>query len=182
MIPVPDEPRSPHSPVVPRIFVLLAVFVVLLVVLVLFAFLGSPKPRQGAAPRVSAKFLGYETNAAGMSVATFSINNLSSLPVQRLWYYEIQVRTGSNWVAQPTVRLPYARGPVILPNQSETWTVQAPSVQGKWRIWFPCVEPQSRLQQTSEAIRQKARQFGLPVKGTWIAYEVMSDEVSIIEQ
>jgi hypothetical protein len=138
----------------------------------------APAKSVGDASAVSAGFLGYTNNGAGKRVAVFRIHNRSALAIRRQWYYEVQVLTSGTWVPQPTVRLPYARGPVISPNQSEIWTINAPAANGKWRVWFPYVEHQTRLQEIKETIRRKLRNLGLRLKGSGVTYTGLTDEVS----
>jgi hypothetical protein len=136
-----------------------------------------PSAQRGNASAVSAAFLGYTNNAAGKRIVVFRINNRSPLAVRREWYYEVQVLTGGNWAPQPTVFLPYARGPVIPPNQSEIWTINAPTAPGRWRVWFPYVEHQTRFQEMKETIRAKLRGLGLPLKSSGVTYMGLTDEV-----
>ena len=131
----------------------------------------------GSASAVSGAFIGYTNNAVGQRLAVFSINNRSPLGVRREWYYEVQVLTAGSWVPQATVRLPFARGPVILPNSNEVWTIKAPVADGKWRVWFPYVEHQTRLQEAKETIRRKLRGLGLPFKSSGVTYVGLTDEV-----
>src|SRR5688500_12331215 len=172
-----DQPPSIAPARRGRFAIALALAVVLLGIGLLVWLVITPAKPAGDASAVSAAFLGYTNNAAGTRVAIFRINNRSPLAIRREWYYEVQVRTGSSWTPQPTVRLPYARGPVILPNQSEIWTIKAPSADGKWRVWFPYVEHQTRFQEMKGTIRRKLRNLGLPLKGTGVTYTGLTDEV-----
>jgi len=160
-----------------RIVLTTVVALAVLLLALLAGLVMRPNPREGTAVAVSATFVGYTNNAAGTRVVIFSINNRSPLAIRREWYYEVQVLTGGTWAPQPTVRLPYARGPVIPPNQSEIWTINAPSADGKWRVWFPYVEHRTRFQEMKETIRRKLRGLGLPLKGTGVTYTGLTDEV-----
>jgi hypothetical protein len=173
-----DQPQSGPARRGRRTFAIaLALTVVLLGIGLLALLVITPTKPMGDASAVSAAFLGYTNNAAGKRVAIFSINNRSPLAIRREWYYEVQVLSGTTWAPQPTVRLPWARQPVILPNQSEIWTINAPSADGKWRVWFPYVEHQTRFQDMKETIRRKLRRLGLPLKGTGVTYTGLTDEV-----
>ena len=138
----------------------------------------TPARPVGNAAAVSAAFLGYTNNAAGKRVAIFSINNRSPLPIRRERYYETHVLTGGIWVPQPTVHLPYARGPVIPSNQSEVWTIDVPAREGRWRVCFPYVEHQTQFEEMKEAIREKLRGLGFRLRRARPTYAGFSDEVA----
>lgn len=155
----------------------LALTVMLLGIGLLALLVITPAKPVGDASAVSAAFLGYTNNAAGKRVAVFSINNRSAIAVRRQWYYEVQVFSGTKWAPQPTVHLPYARGPVIPPNQSEIWTINAPAADGRWRVWFPYVEDHGRLRQMKKTIRGKLRGLGLPFKDSEPSYMGLTPEM-----
>jgi hypothetical protein len=136
-----------------------------------------PTRPRGDASAISTTFVGYTSNAAGKRVAVFSIHNRSPLAIRRQWYYEVQVLTGSKWTPQPTVRLPYAHGPVIPPNQSEIWTINAPVANARWRMWFPYEEDRTRFQEMKETVRRKLRSFGLRFKSHEVTYTGLTPEV-----
>ena len=138
----------------------------------------TPSRPQGDASAVSATFLGYTNNAAGTRVAIFSINNRSPLPIRRERYYETHVLTDGTWKPQPSVHLPYARGPVISPNQSEVWTIDVPAREGRWRVVFPYVEHQTQFEEMKEAIRKKLRGLGFRPRKARPTYAGFSDEVA----
>ena len=108
----------------------------------------------------------------------FSINNRSALPIRRERYYEAHVLTNGTWKPQPTVHLPYARGPVIGPNQSEVWTIDVPAREGRWRVVFPYVEHQTQFEEMKEAIRKKLRGLGFQLRRARPTYAGFSDEVA----
>ena len=138
----------------------------------------TPDRPQGDASAVSATFLGYTNNAAGARVAVFSISNRSPLPIRRERYYETHVLIDGIWKPQPSVHLPYARSPVIPPNQSEVWAIDVPAKEGRWRVCFPYVEHQTQLEEMKEAIRKKLRGLGFRLRGPRPTYAGFSDEVA----
>jgi hypothetical protein len=137
----------------------------------------TPGRPPGDASAVSATFLGYTNNAAGRRVAVFSINNRSPIAIRRQWYCEVQVLTNGTWKPQPTVRFRYRHGPVIAPKQSEIWTINAPSVEGRWRVWFPYVEYHGPMRETRKWVRRKLRSVGLPFKESEPSYMGLTEEV-----
>jgi hypothetical protein len=155
----------------------LALTVLLLGIGLLALLVITPARPVGNASAVSAAFLGYTNNAVGKRIAVFSINNRSPIAVRRQWYYEVQVFSGTTWAPQPTVHLPYGLGPIIPPNQSEIWTINAPAAGGKWRVWFPYVEDHGRLRQMKKTIRGKLRGLGLAFKDSEPTYMGLTAEV-----
>src|SRR5688500_15186369 len=105
----------------------LTMAVVLLGIGLLVWLVITPARPAGDASAVSGAFLGYTNNADGKQIAIIRINNRSPIAIRRQQYYEVQVLTNGTWRPQPTVHLPYARGPVIPPNESEIWTINAPT-------------------------------------------------------
>jgi hypothetical protein len=156
-----------------------ALALVLMMILgVLALLLITPGGPQGDASAVSATFLGYKNNAVGTRVAIFRINNRSPLPIRRERYYETHVLTNGTWKPQPSVHLPYARSPVIPPNQSEVWTIDVPAKDGRWRVVFPYVEHQTQFEEMKEAIRKKLRGLGFRLRSARPTYAGFSDEVA----
>jgi len=137
----------------------------------------APTKPAGDASAVSGAFLGYTNNSAGKQIAIIRIHNRSPIAIRRQWYYEVQALTNGTWKPQPTVHLPYARGPVIPPNESELWTMNAPAAEGRWRLWFPYVEDHGRLREMKKAIRRKLRGLGLPFKDSEPTYMGLTEEV-----
>ena len=180
MTTVADQPKS----VVPvrrgrRTFAIAVALAVVLMILGLLALLLiTPSGPTGDASAVSATFLGYTNNSAGTRVAVFSINNRSQFPIRRERYYETHVLTNGTWAPQPTVHLPYARGPVIPPNQNEVWTIDVPAREGRWRVVFPYVEHQTPFEEMKEAIRKKLRGLGFRSRRPRPTYAGFSDEVA----
>jgi hypothetical protein len=154
-----------------------ALATVLMILGVLALLLITPSRPTGDASAVSAKFLGYTNNAAGTQVVMFSISNRSSIAIRRQWYYEVQVLTNGTWKPQPTVHLRYGHGPVIAPNQSESWTINEPLVEGRWRVWFPYVEYHGPARQMKKWVRRELRSLGLPYKNSEPSYMGLTEEV-----
>src|SRR5688572_26176 len=176
MTTVADEPQSIRRPTRrrPRAFWIgMALVLVLLILGVLAFLLITPSRPPGNASAVSATFLGYTNDAAGKRVVTFSINNRSPLAIRRQWYYEVQVLTNGiqrrikstdspnvrrpliKFKREPTVRFRYGHGPVIAPNQSEIWTINAPAAEARWRLWFPYVEYHGPVKEMKKKIRRE---------------------------
>jgi hypothetical protein len=181
MTAVADQPQS-VAPVRRgrRTFAIaVALALVLMIILgVLALLLITPGGPQGDASAVSATFLGYTNNAVGTRVAIFNINNRSPLAIRRQWYYEVQVLTNGTWKPEPTVRLPYARGPVIPPNESEVWTIDVPARGGQWRVVFPYVEHQTQFEEMKEVIRKKLGALGFRQRKPRPGYAGFSNEVA----
>jgi len=124
----------------------------------------------GNATAVSGTFQYYSNDASGSRVAVFKISNHSQLPIRREYYYELHVRSGSGWTNQPTVYLPGRKaGPVVRPNESETFSIKPPAVGNRWRLCFPYEEHESWLRRT-------LRRLGLPVSQR-PSYAGFSDEI-----
>ena len=180
MTSVADETKS-VSPARrgPKTFRIGVGLVLVLIILGLLALLLiTPSRPPGDASAVLATFLGYTNNPAGKRVVMFSINNRSPIAIRRQWYYEVQVLANGTWKPQPTVHLPFALGPLIPPNQSEIWTINAPAADGRWRLWFPYVEDHGRLREMKKAIRRKLRGLGLPFKDSEPSYMGLTEEVN----
>ena len=90
--------------------------------------------------------------------------------------------TNGAWKPQPVVHLPYARGPVIPPNQSEVWTIDVPGKEGRWRVVFPYVEHQTQFEEMKESIRKKLRGLGFQLRRPRPTYAGFSDEVAPEQQ
>ena len=159
-------------------FALALVFAVVLLGIgfVVWVMIKPSKPA-GDASAVSAAFLGYTNNGAGKRVAMFSITNRSPIAIRRQWYYEVQVLTNGTWKPQPTVHLPLDHGPIIAPNQSEIWTIDAPAAEGRWRTWFPFVEYHGPVREMKKWIRRELRGLGLPFKDSEATYMGLTEEV-----
>ena len=154
-----------------------ALVLVLLILGVVAFLLITPSRPPGNASAVLATFLGYTNDAAGKRVVTFSINNRSPLAIRRQWYYEVQVLTNGAWKPQPTVRFPYGHGPVIAPNKSEIWTIDAPAAEARWRLWFPYVEYHGPVREMKKKIRRELRSLGLRFKDSEPSYMGLTEEV-----
>lgn len=173
-----DGRRTVHAPRGRKAFAIAVASVVALVGISLLVLLViKPTAPEGSAAAVSARFLGYTNNAAGKRVAVFSINNRSPLAIRRQWYYEVQVVSNGTWNPQPTVRFRYGHGPIIPPNQSEIWTIDAPAADSRWRVWFPYVEDHGPWREMKKTIRRKLRGLGLPLKNNEFSYMGLTDEV-----
>ena len=155
----------------------MALVLVLLILGVVAFLLITPSRPPGNASAVLATFLGYTNDAAGKRVVTFSINNRSPLAIRRQWYYEVQVLTNGTWKPQPTVHLRYKHGPVIAPNQSEIWTINAPVAEARWRVWFPYVEYHGPIREMKKKIRRELRSLGLRFKDSEPSYMGLTEEV-----
>jgi hypothetical protein len=169
----PDQESHPLR----RKFVIAFTLAVVLLLGLLAVLVMLPNRPPGDASAVFATLVGYTNNPVGKRVAVFNINNRNPVAIRRLWYYEVQVLTGSKWTPQPTVRLPYAHGPVIPPNQSEIWTINAPTADARWRVWFPYEENRTRFREMKETVRRKLRAFGLRFKSHEVTYTGLTPEV-----
>lgn len=125
----------------------------------------------GNAAAVSGRFQYYSNDSSGSRVAVFKISNHSQLPIRRECYYELHVRSGSGWTNQPTVFLPGGKaGPVVRPNDSETFSIKPPAPGSRWRLCFPYEEHESWLRRTW-------RGLGLPVSRRPASYAGFTDEI-----
>ena len=148
--------------------------------LLLLAFLGimrsKARPDQVG---MDIRFHSFTTNAAGVRLAQFDVQNNSSFPIERAWFYEIQSQTPTGWHSLTNIHLSTpVSGPAVLPGNSEIASVPVPHTTSPWRVTLVYFKHQNRIEALLRGFQNTLRHLGLPVASGTRAYAFSSEPVT----
>jgi len=127
---------------------------------------------------VDIRFLNYTTNAAGVRLARFDLQNNCSFTIQRTWFSEVQLQTPTGWQKFTNIQQPLMTpGPAVAPGDSEVFDIPAPATAVTWRYCVIFNEHKQPLARFLEEARKALRSLGVPVPSTSSMYAFHSDPV-----
>ncbi len=150
-------------------------------VLVLLALSGITRTAapKGGGVAIDIRFQSFTTNATGVRMAQFDVQNNSSFPIKRAWFSDIQIETPTGWRTLTNIHLPNpVFGPVVLPGGNEITDMPVPQTASPWRVSLIYFKHQSHLEDFLHEVKEGLRDLGVPVESSARAYGFNSDAVT----
>jgi len=152
----------------PKQKLLVGLFALLSLAFVCFLLLTASR----SAVQAEVRFLGYTTNAAGVRLVRFEIQNKSSFPIESGPFQQYLFQSPQGWQAMRHNPAPPI-GPVLQPEDKEIIDVTGPSPATEpWRLRVTYCEYRSPLERTGKAL---LRLIG--IRSSTICYGFESDPV-----
>jgi hypothetical protein len=127
---------------------------------------------------VDIRFLSYSTNAAGLRLARFDLQNNCSFTIERASFSEVQIQTPTGWQKLSTQSQPnMTPGPAVAPGGSEVFDTPAPATTGTWRYCVIFSEHKKPFARFLENVHGALRSLGLPIRRNSSLYAFHSDPV-----
>ncbi len=124
------------------------------------------------------RFLSYSTNAAGVRLARFDLQNNGSFPIERARFAEFQTQTPTGWQKLANFQQPsMTNGPAVLPGHSELFDIPAPNTTAPWRLVVLFSEHKRPFARFLDKFRKTLRSFGLPIRSNSPLYGFHSEPV-----
>jgi len=125
--------------------------------LLVIAFVGirlsTSHPRQA---NVDIRFAGYHTNAFGLRMARFDLQNNGSFTIERGPYYMVLISPSKDWWNTQHFMEPLPnKGTLFSPGRSELLEIPAPTTPNPWCLGVMYSEPRSRIDNLIQLVRAK---------------------------